>query len=80
MPVDVQKAIEVVDVFRPSEEVLSIVEQAIRLKTLNGVPYVVWMQLGIVNQRAAERGRRAGLWVIMDKCMMQEHRRLFSRN
>jgi predicted CoA-binding protein len=40
-------------------------------------PYVVWMQLGIVNEQAAKTARETGLTVVMNKCMMQEHRRLF---
>lgn len=79
MPAEVQKTIEVVDIFRPSAEVLLIVEQAVQLRKVYGVPYVVWMQLGIVNEQAAEKARKAGLTVIMDKCMMQEHRRLIEK-
>jgi len=78
IPVNIQKAVEIVDIFRPSEDVLPIVKQAIQLKKLQGVPYVVWMQLGIINEQAAEKARKAGLTVVMDKCMMQEHRRLHS--
>jgi hypothetical protein len=51
-------------------------EQAVKLKQKNGKPFVVWMQLGIVNEEAAEVGRRAGLIVIMDKCLMIERKRL----
>ena len=76
MPAEVQKTLEIVDVFRPSEDVLPIVNQAVQLKKLHGVPYVIWMQLGIINEKAAEKAREAGLIVVMDKCMMQEHRRL----
>lgn len=50
LPADVQKALEVVDIFRPSQDVPPIVDQAIQLKEKNGKPYVVWMQLGIVNE------------------------------
>jgi len=80
MPANVQKTLEIVDVFRPSAEVLPIVEQAVQLKKLYGVPYVVWMQLGIINAQAAEKARKVGLIVVMDKCMMQEHRRLLTSN
>lgn len=78
MPMDVQKTVEIVDIFRPSAEVSPIVEQAIKLKKLHGVPFVVWMQLGIVNEEAADIARKAGLIVVMDRCMMREHRRLFA--
>jgi hypothetical protein len=79
LPVGIQKKIEVVDIFRPSADVPTIVEQAVQLKKLNGLPYAVWMQLGIVNDEAAETARKAGLTVVMDRCMMQEHRRLFGQ-
>jgi predicted CoA-binding protein len=49
-----------------------IVDQAIKLKALNGKPLVVWMQLGIVNEQAAEAARKAGLIVVMDKCLKFE--------
>jgi hypothetical protein len=52
----------------------------VQLKKLHGVPYVVWMQLGIINEKAAEKARKVGLTVVMDKCMMQEHRRLLKSN
>lgn len=76
LPEDIQKTIEVVDIFRPSKDVLPIVDQAIQLKEKNGKPYVVWMQLGIVNEEAAAQARKAGLTVIMDKCMKIESERL----
>lgn len=79
IPAEVQKTIEIVDVFRPAEDVPLIVEQAIQLKKLHGVPYVVWMQLGIINEQAAKKARKAGLTVVMDKCMMREHQRLLGR-
>jgi len=80
IPAETQKTLEIVDIFRPSAEVLTIVEQVIQIKKLYNVPYVVWMQLGIINEQAAEQARKVGLTVIMDKCMMREHRRLFTTN
>ena len=77
MPPEIQKTIEVVDIFRPSKDVPLIVEQAVKLKAMYGKPYVVWMQLGIVNEQAAEAAEKAGLIVVMDKCMMIEHKRFF---
>ena len=77
-PESVQKEVEVVDIFRRSEDVPPIVDQAIQLKKKNGKPYVVWMQLGIVNEEAAARARKAGLTVVMDKCMKVEVQRLES--
>jgi predicted CoA-binding protein len=77
IPPEIQKTIEVVDIFRPSEDVSPIVEQAIKLKAQHGKPRVVWMQLGIVNEQAAEAAKKAGLTVVMNKCLMIEHSRLF---
>jgi hypothetical protein len=77
MPLEVQKTIEVVQIFRPSEDVPSIVDQVIQLRKSNGNPFVVWMQLEIVNEQAGEKAREAGLTVVMNRCMMQEHKRLF---
>ncbi len=76
MPERIQKTIDVVDIFRKPEDVPPIVEQVIKLKQRFGKPNVVWMQLGIVNEAAAETARQNGLVVIMNKCMMVEHRRL----
>jgi predicted CoA-binding protein len=70
IPPEVQKTIEVVDIFRPSMDVPLIVEQAIKLKAMHGKPHVVWMQLGIVSEQAAELAKKAGLIVVMNKCMM----------
>jgi len=77
IPAEIQKTIEIVDIFRPTKDVPPIVEQAVKLKEAHGKPSVVWMQLGIVNEQAAETAKKAGLTVIMDKCMMVEHKRFF---
>lgn len=68
---DVPGTIDLVDIFRRSEDVPPVVEAAIG----KGVP-AVWMQLGIVHHEAAELARAAGLEVVMDRCMAVEHRRL----
>ena len=73
---DVPETIEIVDIFRPAKDVPPIVDQAIELKRRLGNPRVIWMQLGIVNEEAAKRARNANLTVVMDKCMMKEHKRL----
>jgi len=64
--------IEIVDVFRPSREVPEIAEQAIQIGAR-----VLWMQLGVINQEAAQRAREAGLEVVMDRCCKIEHARFF---
>lgn len=76
IPEEVQRAIEVVDIFRLSQDVPPIVEQVIQLKQRHGKPHVVWMQLGITNDEAAKLAEKAGLEVIMDRCMMIEHKRM----
>jgi len=80
LPPEIRKTIDVVDIFRPSEEVLPIVEQAVQLKKENGKPKVVWMQLGIENQKAAKKAKGNGLEVVMNKCIMMEHGRLFGES
>jgi hypothetical protein len=79
MPAEMQKIIEVVDIFRRSEDVPPIVEQAIQMKRLYGVLRVIWMQLGVVNEQAAELARKAGLIVVMDTCMRQQHQHLLGK-
>jgi uncharacterized protein len=76
IPKNIQKVIDVVDVFRKPKDVVLIVNQAIQLKASVGRPFVVWMQLGIVNEEAAEAARQAGLTVVMNRCLMVEHHRL----
>ena len=77
IPAKLQKNIDIVDIFRKADDVPPVVEQALKLKEKHGKPCVIWMQLGIVNEKAAAVARKAGLIVIMDKCVMQEHKRLF---
>jgi predicted CoA-binding protein len=67
---DVPEKIEIVNVFRRSEDVPPVVEGAINIGAK-----VVWMQLGIENAAAAERARAAGLIVLEDACVLVEHRR-----
>ena len=76
VPAEIQRTIEIVNVFRRPEDIPPIIEQAIKLKQANGKPFVVWMQLGIINEQAAERARNAGLTVVMDRCIMVEQKRL----
>jgi uncharacterized protein len=64
--------IDVVDIFREPAAVPAIVEEAIA----KGAK-VIWMQLGVINEEAAERARKAGLEVVMDRCMKIEHARFF---
>ncbi|MGA9532386.1 MAG: CoA-binding protein [Anaerolineales bacterium] len=68
---DITEPIDLVQLFRPSDQVGPHVEAAIEA----GARFI-WMQQGIVNQEAADRARQAGLEVVMDRCMMVEHQRL----
>jgi uncharacterized protein len=72
LPTEVAKKVDVVDVFRRPEYVDEIVDQAIRLK----IP-AIWMQEDVINERAAEKARRAGMFVVMDRCILKEHRARF---
>ena len=67
----IPEAPDVVDMFRAAEHAPAIVEDAIAAGAKT-----VWMQLGIVNEEAAARAREGGLKVVMDRCMMREHKRL----
>ena len=73
---DVPETIDIVGIFRPSEDVPAIVEEAITINNRVGSPKVIWMQLRIVNEDAARRAKEAGFTVVIDRCMMGEHRRL----
>jgi len=68
VPIELAKQIDLVDVFRRSEYVDEIVEQATRLK----IP-AIWLQEGVINQRAAEKARKTGMFVVMDRCILKEH-------
>ncbi len=58
IPPEIQKTMDAVDIFRPSEYVLPIVEQAVKLKKMHVKPHVVWMQLGIAKELAAEAAKK----------------------
>ena len=68
---EVDRAIDVVDVFRPSPEAAKVVEEA----AAKGVK-TVWLQEGIYSPEAAQRAQRLGLTLVWDRCMMKEHQRL----
>lgn len=69
---DIEEKIDIVDVFRRPEAVPSVIDEAIRLK----VP-AVWLQEGVVHEQAAEKARKAGIQVVMDRCILKEHRARF---
>ena len=69
---DVPEKIDLVNVFRRSEYVGEIVDQAIQLK----VP-AIWLQEDVINEAAAQKARQAGIFVVMDRCILKEHRARF---
>ncbi|MGO9591995.1 MAG: CoA-binding protein [Candidatus Acidiferrales bacterium] len=69
---DIPERVDIVDIFRRSEYVPAIVESAIHIGARG-----VWMQEGVIHAEAAERARRAGLFVIMNTCILKEHIKRF---
>jgi len=69
---EVLEKVDVVNIFRRPEFVEEVVDQAIRLK----IP-AVWMQEEVINERAAEKARKAGMFVAMDRCILKEHKARF---
>lgn len=68
---EVERDVDIVNVFRPSDQVLPVVKEAVKKR-----PRVIWLQEGIHNPEAEELARKAGIKVIFNRCMMEEHRRL----
>jgi predicted CoA-binding protein len=69
---DVPEKIDIVNIFRRSEFVEQVVDDAIQLK----VPSI-WMQEDVINEKAAEKAGQAGIFVVMDRCILKEHRARF---
>jgi uncharacterized protein len=69
---EIQETVDIVNIFRRPEFVEEIVDQAIQLR----IP-AVWMQERVINRRAAEKAEKAGLFVVMDRCILKEHRARF---
>jgi uncharacterized protein len=69
---DVPEQVDMVDIFRRSDQVAPIVDEAIAVGAK-----IVWMQLGVIDERAADKARDAGLTVVIDRCPAIEYRRLF---
>ena len=68
---DVDDSVDIVDIFRPSDDVLPFVKDAIKKK-----PKVIWLQEGIHNSEAEDLARKEGITVVFNRCMLAEHRRL----
>jgi uncharacterized protein len=69
---EVPEKIDIVNIFRRPDFVEEVVDQAIRLK----VP-AIWMQEDVIHEKAAEKARKAGIFVVMDSCILKEHRARF---
>jgi uncharacterized protein len=70
---DIPQDIDIVDVFRRSEDVPAAVDDAIKKRGLK----VIWMQSGIHNEAAEKKAKENGIDVVFNRCMMEEHKRLF---
>ena len=68
---EINEDIEIVDIFRPSDQVLLVIQEAIKKK-----PKVIWLQEGIHNSEAEELARKEGIKVVYNRCMLAEHQRL----
>lgn len=71
----VKDTVDIVDIFRPGDEVYEIVKQAVSLK-----PKVIWMQSGIKNMKAKKYAEKRNIIVVMDKCLGKEHYRLVNND
>jgi hypothetical protein len=69
-------SVDIVDIFRKSEEVLPIIEQIV---ASNRLPKAIWMQQGIVHEAAAQLARSKGIFVVMDRCIKIDHASLIHR-
>jgi predicted CoA-binding protein len=67
---DVPEKVDIVNIFRRPDAVPEVVEQAIRIKAP-----AIWMQEGVIHEQAAQKARDAGIFVVMDLCILKEHRR-----
>ena len=70
---DIKEKVDVVDIFRKSESVEPIVEEAIKIGAKT-----IWMQEGVINENAATKARLAGLTVVMNMCMMKAHKKMLN--
>ena len=69
---EIDETIDIVDIFRPSDQVLPVIQEAIKKK-----PKVIWLQEGIHNEEAEGLARKEGIKVVFNRCMLAEHQRLF---
>ena len=69
---DIPVEIDIVDVFRPSDQVRPVIEESVKIK-----PKVIWLQEGIHNPEAETIAKKSGIQVVYNRCMLAEHQRLF---
>jgi predicted CoA-binding protein len=69
---DIAEGVDIVDVFRPTDQVLPVIEESLKIK-----PKVIWLQEGIHNPAAEQVALKAGIDVVYNRCMLAEHQRLF---
>ncbi len=72
---DIPDPVDIVDIFRKSEDVKGVVEQVVQM---NPLPKAIWMQQGIVNEEAAALARQHGIIVVMDRCIKIDHQNFLS--
>ena len=70
---EIEQEIDIIDIFRPSDQVLPFVQEAIKKR-----PKVIWLQEGIHNSEAEELARKEGIKVVFNRCMLAEHQRLLA--
>ena len=76
IPEELSRRVDIVDVFRPSEEFPDLARQVVAMKARSGRPFVFWGQLGLENDDAKEILNQADIGYVMDRCIRTEHQRL----
>jgi predicted CoA-binding protein len=76
IPLELAEKVEVVEVFRPSEELPTVATQTVEMKRKTGRPFVFWAQLGLENEEAKKILRAAGIEFVMNACMRTQHQML----
>jgi len=74
---DVRENIEVVQIFRPSDQAPAVVQEVLERKRKRGDINAIWLQLGIKSEEGRELAEKAGILFVQDRCMYEEHRRIF---
>lgn len=80
LPESLQSSINIVNIFRPSSDVIMIVDQIIKLKWKFKKLNAIWMQIGIINEEAANQARKEGFDVVMNTCIMMSHKSIIQNS